>query len=76
VPRSLAKAFEALGWDAAPGEIRYFLGRETLIATNRGRMGRRREAFFAWMSRNARSATDHFRLPPDQVTEIGAQLDL
>jgi KUP system potassium uptake protein len=76
VPRGLARAFEALGWDAAQGEVRYFLGRETLIATNRGRMGRRREAFFAWMSRNARSATDHFRLPPDQVTEIGSQLDL
>lgn len=76
VPRGLAKAFEALGWDASAGEARYFLGRETLVATDKGRMGRRREAFFAWMSRNARSATDHFRLPPDQVTEIGAQLDL
>jgi KUP system potassium uptake protein len=35
-----------------------------------------REKLFIFMSRNARSATDFFRLPPERVVEIGAQLEL
>jgi KUP system potassium uptake protein len=55
----------------------YFLGREKLIAakTTRG-MALWRERLFALMSRNARSATDFFRLPPNRVVELGAQVEL
>jgi K+ transporter len=28
------------------------------------------------MTRNARSATDFFHLPPDRVLELGAQIEL
>jgi KUP system potassium uptake protein len=31
-----------------------------------------RERLFAWMSRNARSAADFFRIPPNRVVEMGA----
>jgi KUP system potassium uptake protein len=35
-----------------------------------------REALFAWMSRNARSATSFFQIPPNRVVELGAQIEL
>jgi KUP system potassium uptake protein len=35
-----------------------------------------RERFFAWMMRNAQGAALFFRLPPNRVVEIGAQIEL
>jgi KUP system potassium uptake protein len=54
----------------------YFLGRETFLATARGKMGPLSEGIFAFLSRNARSATAYFAIPPEQVVEIGTQIDL
>jgi KUP system potassium uptake protein len=55
----------------------YFLGRENLIATSRRRgMAVWREKLFAWMSKNSRAATSFFRLPPNRVVELGAQIEL
>lgn len=39
-------------------------------------MVRWRELLFAFLHRNARSAADHFRLPPERVAEIGIPVDL
>jgi KUP system potassium uptake protein len=57
-------------------ETTYYLGRETFLATPKGRMGPLREALFAFLSRNARSATTYFGIPPERVVEIGMQIDL
>ncbi|MBZ4416589.1 potassium transporter Kup [Myxococcus sp. RHSTA-1-4] len=54
----------------------FFLGRETLIVSKHPGMARWREALFVWMSRNARSATAFFRIPPNRVVELGAQVEL
>jgi KUP system potassium uptake protein len=54
----------------------FFLGRETLIPSKRPGMAIWREGLFAWMSRNARSATAYFRIPPNRVVELGAQVEL
>ncbi len=54
----------------------YFVGRETFIASERGRLGAITEGFFGLLSRNARSATAYFDVPPAQVVEIGTQIDL
>lgn len=59
-----------------PLETTYFLGRETLIATRKGELALWREKLFALMSRNARPATSYFRLPPNRVVELGAQVEL
>jgi KUP system potassium uptake protein len=53
----------------------YFLGRESVIAT-RGRWRRWTYFVFAVMHRNARPAADFFGLPPNQVMEVGAQVEL
>ncbi|WP_370457230.1 potassium transporter Kup [Corallococcus sp. AB038B] len=54
----------------------FFLGRETLIPTKKPGMAVWREALFTWMSRNARSATAYFRIPPNRVVELGSQVEL
>ena len=39
-------------------------------------MARWRKRLFRFLSRNSRSATDFFALPPNRVVEIGAQIEL
>jgi KUP system potassium uptake protein len=59
-----------------PMDTTYFLGRETLIVTKRpSGMAQWREKLFAWMTRNAESAVRFFRLPPNRVVELGAQIE-
>jgi KUP system potassium uptake protein len=67
-------------------ETSFFLGRETLIATHNSRAARSapndgfgkmslwRKKLFILMTRNARSATAFFGLPPNRVVELGAQI--
>ena len=59
-----------------PMRTSYFLGRETLIATHAPGMALWRDHLFAWMMRNASSASTYFCLPPNQVLEIGAQIEI
>lgn len=75
VPRDLARA-RRHGIDMKPSEVSYFLGRERLLTAKHPDMPVWRENLFAVMSRNARNATDFFRLPPDRVVELGAQVEL
>jgi KUP system potassium uptake protein len=57
-------------------DVTYFLGRETYVATERGRMGRWSEGLFAFLVRNATPADRYFNIPPESVVEIGTQTDL
>jgi KUP system potassium uptake protein len=57
-------------------DITYYLGRETLLATEAGQMKRLAEGVFGFMMRNASSATAFFKLPPEHVVELGIQIDL
>ena len=68
-----------------PMETSFYLGRETLIVSRNtpptapvpeaiGRMSMWRKRLFALMTRNARSATTFFGLPPNRVVELGAQI--
>jgi KUP system potassium uptake protein len=59
-----------------PADTTFFLGRETLLATNRPGMAIWREKLFATLARNARRATKYFCLPSDRVVELGAEIEL
>ncbi len=59
-----------------PMATSYFLGRETLIPTKQPGMAIWREHLFASMIRNSSSASVFFSLPPNQVIELGAQVEL
>ena len=54
----------------------FFLGRETVIASKMPGMQVWREKLFAFMSRNASSATAYFCLPPNRVVELGSQIEI
>jgi KUP system potassium uptake protein len=57
-------------------ETSFFLGRQTLVASDRPGMAVWREKLFAWMMRNAESAMEFFKLPTNRVVELGSQLEI
>lgn len=63
-------------FEVNPMMTSYFLGRETLIPTKRPGMAIWREHLFSWMMRNSSSASNFFSLPPNQVIELGAQVEI
>ncbi len=75
VPIALDVALADLGLATEIPPV-YILGRESLVASDHGRMGARMELLFAFLSRNSRSMTDYFQLPADRVLEIGSRVDL
>ena len=72
----LLRAIKYPGLDFPEGDTSFFLGKETIFATRRPGMAIWRERLFAVMSRNARSATLFFNLPPNRVVELGAQIEI
>ena len=74
-PAALCEATKA-GVTTVPEDTTYFLGTETLLATNRPGMPLWRERLFVLMSRNAIRATSFFKIPPDRVMEVGMQVEL
>jgi KUP system potassium uptake protein len=76
VPALLRKVCAEHGLPIDLERTSYFLGRESLIPSGTSGMARWREMLFAVMSQNAQSATAFFRLPPNQVVELGAQVEL
>ena len=58
-----------------PMQTSYFLGRETIIPTNRS-LSYWRSKLFAIMSRNAQSAVAYYNIPPSRVVEFGIQIEL
>jgi KUP system potassium uptake protein len=75
IPEALALACER-GLEMDPGDVTYFLGRETIIVTERPGMASWREKVFVLMARNAVRATAFFRLPPERVVELGVQVEM
>jgi KUP system potassium uptake protein len=76
IPALLERVSKELHLSIPPMDTTYFLGRETLIVTARpSGMAMWREKLFASMTRNAESAARFFRLPPNRVVELGAQIE-
>ena len=54
----------------------YYLGRETLLVSGKAPLARWRAVLFAYLSRNARPATQFYHLPANRVVELGAQIQV
>jgi len=54
----------------------YFVGRETVIPSSRPGMALWRKRLFLFLFTNARPITPSFKLPPNRVIEIGAEIEL
>ena len=74
VPEALALAAEK-GLPVGD-DVTYFLGRETVIVTKTPGMAPWRERLFVLMAKNAVRATAFFKLPPDNVVELGVQVEI
>ncbi|MBV8894910.1 MAG: KUP/HAK/KT family potassium transporter, partial [Acidobacteriaceae bacterium] len=74
VPLALAAHRAEFQIDIA--ETSFFLGRETPVPTVRPELSVWREKLYAFMGRNAVSASDYFRIPPKRVVELGTQVEL
>jgi len=66
----------AQGLETFGGRTSYFLGRETFVSTGRSELPGWRRALFLFLARNARSPTEFFAIPPNQVVEIGGQMEV
>lgn len=75
LPRDLELTSE-LGLQLDTMETSFFIGKETLFANGSSKLGYWREKLFIGMFRNADSITHQFKLPPNRVVELGAQLTL
>jgi KUP system potassium uptake protein len=74
---AIAQSASRMGLFIDLEQTTFFLGRETIIATQRlPGMALWREKLFSLMSKNAQGATAFFQLPPDNVIEIGAQVEI
>ena len=76
VPRGLLECIRKFNLPFNLDDVTYYLGRETLLATNKGEMGQKAESLFAFLTRNSQRATRYFGIPAEQVVEIGMQIDL
>ncbi|WP_439643816.1 KUP/HAK/KT family potassium transporter [Gemmatimonas sp.] len=79
VPNVL-EVVDQMGIRCKPMETSYFLGRERLIPVgprpgDKITLPRWRKVIFAILSRNARSATEFFCIPPNRVVELGTQIE-
>ena len=73
VPAALAAIVSSeFGFD--PLLATYFVGKETVLATEVPGMWLWREHIFSFMYRNAANAARFFGLPPGQVVEVGIQI--
>lgn len=75
VPEIMKRA-AAQGLATYRGRTSYFLGRETFIATGRSTIPRWRRGLFMFLARNARSPTEFFGIPANEVVELGAQIEI
>ena len=77
VPKALTLArVESKGLRIPVFETSYFLSRETVVPAPGGGMANWRERLFAAMSRNASGVVEFFRLPDNEVVELGTRVQL
>jgi KUP system potassium uptake protein len=74
IPSALATV--RCGPDIRMMETSFFLSRQTLITAAKPGMAVWREKLFSWMLRNAESAMEFFKLPPNRVVELGSQVEI
>ncbi len=76
IPRLLHLAAQK-GCAVRLDDVVYYVGHEIILHKERGRaLPHWQEMLFALMLRNASHVTDYFRLPSEQVVEIGRQVSI
>jgi KUP system potassium uptake protein len=64
------------GLATVPMTTTYYLGRQTLLTTGKSKFAKWRKLLFSFLTRNSRTPTAFFNLPPNRVVELGVQIEL
>ncbi|OGQ99899.1 MAG: potassium transporter Kup [Deltaproteobacteria bacterium RIFOXYD12_FULL_50_9] len=72
----IAKLIQERGINMDMATTTFYLGRETILITDKPGMMGWRKSLFAFMSRNSWNAVTFFGIPPDRVMELGSQVEL
>jgi KUP system potassium uptake protein len=75
IPAAMERC-EAKGMGFDMMDTTFFISRETVVATDRPGMPLWRDKLFAFLSRNASSATAFFRIPGNRLIELGTQVEI
>ncbi|MFL9710129.1 potassium transporter Kup [Methylobacillus sp. Pita1] len=75
LPRDL-ELTKQLGLELDTMDTSFFIGKETLFASRSSGMAYWRNKLFVGIFRNADSITNQFKLPPNRVIELGAQVTI
>jgi KUP system potassium uptake protein len=75
VPKIIAMC-ASQGIATQPMTTTYYLGRQTLLTGGTSKFAKWRKLLFSFLSRNSRSPTAFFNLPPNRVVELGVQIEL
>jgi KUP system potassium uptake protein len=77
IPALLREAQPRCGGKLTLDDVTYYVGHETIIPREDAKaLPRWLEALYAMMQRNSVHVTDFFRLPADQVVEIGREISI
>ncbi len=74
--RNILSLLSEKGLSLIEDDVTFVLGIETILATGRMGMSLWRERLFAFIARNAQRPTAFFRIPPNQVIEVGIQVEI
>jgi len=74
VPAALVESVCGTQFDMM--DTTFFSSRETLVAAEHVGMPLWRDKIFAFMARNATSATDFFRIPGNRLVELGTKVEI
>ena len=74
-PRELART-EIPGLELDPNQLSFFVGRTNVKSSPRPGMARWRERLYSGLVRIATRPTESFRIPPDRVIELGAEVEI
>lgn len=75
VPR-LLRSLKDQGLEVDPDGVTFLLSRGTVYSRRKPLLARFLDALFIFMTRNAEEAAQYFRLPTNQVIEIGMQVEI
>ncbi|UXI67673.1 potassium transporter Kup [Tahibacter amnicola] len=75
VPDMLSRCGSA-GLEFDMMDTTFFLSRESIVATDRPGMPLWRDKLFAFLQRNAMSATAFFQIPGNRLVELGTQIEI
>ena len=64
------------GLELDPSQISFFIGRANIKSSSRPGMARWREHLYSGLVRIATRPTEFFRIPPDRVIELGAEVEI